>query len=109
MISGTLNLDVCVKIFHRMVRLYRESYYLLEHSTDNVRLLKNVNSTQIARDIKIVEEHGEYGSANWTRRIRIPESLATHFFDTDIANTIVAQIVDFVVLKTDVNGAENGK
>ncbi|XP_058809202.1 uncharacterized protein LOC131674499 [Phymastichus coffea] len=108
MISGNLNLDVCIKIFHRMVRLYRESYYLLEHSTDNVRLLKNVNSTQIARDIKTVEEHGEYGNANWTRRIRIPESLATHFFDTNIANTIVAQIVDFIVVKTESGELENG-
>lgn len=108
MVSGTLNYDVCVKIFLRMIRCYRESYYLLEHSTDNIRLLKSVNSTQISKDVKAVENYGEYGTASWTKKIRVPEALATHFFESEVGNTIIASLVDFIVGKqSDV--IENGK
>lgn len=107
-ISGTLNLDVCVKIFLRMIRCYRESYYLLEHSTDNLRLLKSINSTQIAKDVKTVEEFAEYGTLTRPRKIRVPEVLASHFFDSDAANMAIGSLVDFVVEKEH-HGLENGR
>ena len=112
MISSSLNLEVCVKIFLRMIRCYRESYYILEHANDNTRLLKSVNSTQIAKDAKTVEEHGEYGSTNWLRKIKVPKVLMTYFFDSDVMNTGIAQLVEFIVEKdgeTDIDQMKNGK
>lgn len=98
--SCTLNLEVCVKIFLRMVRCYRESYYLIEHSSDNIKLVKSVNSTQILQDIKVVEDQTEsFGATSWMRRIRIPEALAQQFFESNVANTIIASIVEFFVIK----------
>lgn len=99
MISGSLNLDVCVKIFLRMIRSYRESYYLIEHSTDNLRLLKSVNSTQILKDVKVVEEFAEYGTLTGPRKIRVPEALAPYFFESEAANMAIGSLVDFVVVK----------
>lgn len=107
-ISGNINLDMCVKIFLRMIRCYRESYYLLEHTTDNLKLLKSVNSTQIAKDVKTVEEFGEYGSLTRPRKIRVPEVLAPHFFESDAANMAIGSLVDFVIEKEQ-DGLENGK
>ncbi|XP_014226177.1 uncharacterized protein LOC106651975 [Trichogramma pretiosum] len=107
MTSGDLNHDVCVKIFLRMVRSYRESYYILEHSNDsNMKLIKNVNSTEISRMAKTLDEYGEYGTANWTRRVKVPEALVAHFFESDIMNTGIAQLVEFVVEK---ESSSNGK
>ncbi|XP_008217333.1 uncharacterized protein LOC103318031 [Nasonia vitripennis] len=106
MASGTLSYDVCIKVFLRMIRCYRESYYLLEHSSDNSRLLKSVNSTQISKDVKAVENYGEYGTAGWTKKIRVPEAMATYFFESEVGNTIIASLVDFIVDKQS-NGPEN--
>ncbi|XP_014208587.2 uncharacterized protein LOC106639465 [Copidosoma floridanum] len=99
MTSGALNHDVCVKIFLRMVRCYRESYYLLEHSSENTRLLKSVNSTQILQDVKAVENSAKLGASGWTRRIRVPETLAQEFFESGVDGTIVGSLVEFVVVK----------
>jgi hypothetical protein len=80
-----------------MVRCYRESYYLLEHATDNVRLLKSVNSTQISKMRKDVEEQGEYESDGTVRKIHIPETLAPQFFESNVASTLIGSLVEFVV------------
>ena len=110
MVSGTFNLDVCIKIFLRMVRCYRESFHILEHSTDNVKLLKSVNSTQIAKDVKSVENYEECGLQSWMRTIRIPASLVQQFFESDVGNTIIGTLVEFTVDNdSESNGIENGK
>lgn len=107
-VSGTVNLDVCLKIFLRMVRCYRESYFILERSTDNLKLIKSVNSTQIAKDVKAVEEYSDYLASSYQRKIRVPEALARYFFDSNISTTVIAQLVDFVVDKSS-NGMKNGE
>ncbi|XP_011495189.1 PREDICTED: uncharacterized protein LOC105360097 [Ceratosolen solmsi marchali] len=97
MVSGHLNMDVCSKIFLRMVRCYRESYYLLERATDNARLLRSVNSTHISNIARLLLDNGEYESTSWPRRIYVPEALAPHFFESNVASTVIGSLVEFIV------------
>ncbi|KAJ8664758.1 hypothetical protein QAD02_006420 [Eretmocerus hayati] len=108
--AGNLNADVCLKVFLRMVRCYRESYYLLEHSTDDVRLLKNIKSTEIAQTVSRLRERAKYDTWCQERRIKVPRSLAQQMFEADLGATVVGQIAEFEIeeeprgIENDVNG-----
>ncbi|KAJ8664759.1 hypothetical protein QAD02_006421 [Eretmocerus hayati] len=105
--AGNLNADVCLKVFLRMVRCYRESYYLLEHSTDDVRLLKNIKSTEIAQTVSRLRERAKYDTWCQERRIKVPRSLAQQLFEADLGATVVGQIAEFEI-EEEPRGIENG-